>query len=424
MVYFILTSIACISFSLYYCKIKINPLLVFLTSWIFITLLYQLRLSTFQVPLSNDTYALLSFMLLAYTIAFTIGSSLKRNVKTSTHKTVKGTIPDSYIYILTCLWTLGSMSEVIYSKGFPLLWKIVSDSRKYSDFGIPTIHGLLNAIGLTLLLCIFYKVITKQTSNHIILLVILSIIIAFYVALLTRQVLISAVIEFTFVYLLVKKQKPIIYLLFGSFCFIIIFGVLGNIRTGYSEFLRVARLKITLPDWCSGFEWVYMYLTMTVANVNKMVQVITNNAGVGYLFNAYLPSALRHVISFDYSQVPSILASPAFTVSGFFAPFYKALGSWGMVLITCIYGLLGGLFYKIYCYTSIKDNDNNVLYYAIILQITLLSFFDNMLLYLPNIFQLLIVFVLILLYRSDLSPSHSPRHSALDYKRGFCCFRG
>lgn len=109
-----------------------------------------------------------------------------------------------------------------------------------------------------------------------------------------------------------------------------------------------------------------------------------------------VPSAIASLFGIQ-KGVNSIayLVSPAFTVSGFFVGFYQGFKVVGVAVISAIYGALGGLIEKL---RLEKPGDMSDLLFAIVIQITVLSFFDNLLMYLPNSFQIILVLVLYLFH--------------------------
>ena len=167
---------------------------------------------------------------------------------------------------------------------------------------------------------------------------------------------------------------------------------MGNFRTGYEEFLNVALMKEpNINKSLIGFYWTYMYLTMTVSNVNNAVLLDVNGFGLQPIASIYLPTVISNIVFTEKIEIPQYLVTQAFNVSGFFMDFYIGFGNFGVAIISSIYGLLGAYLFK-----KVRKNENekNVLYYAIYLQIILLSFFYNHLLYLPSGFQFIIIFAI------------------------------
>lgn len=368
-----------------------NPVTVFVGSWLAITLLYQLRLSKLQQPLSDDTYGILLLVAVSFALAFFVGYffNIKDKGVSTRFRESRNAIDEKRVTWLFYIWATLSAMEVAYSGGVPLLWLMLGSSKSYFDFGIPSLHGFLNALGLVLLTLSFYLVLTNREKGITRMKAVVFFLLAFYAALVTRQILISAAIQMVIILVLVKKDaipwRIVLPVAVGS---VIVFGLVGNFRTGYDSFFRASMIEKPAGEWASGFYWLYMYTTMTLANVDKMMLMNMDPVGIQHVFQGFLPTVLEKAL-LPATAAPSILVSQNFTVSGFFASSYIGLGSVGVAFMSGAYGVIGALSYK----NMQRDRTaRNLILYAVILQIISLSFFVNMLLYMPNVFQLVIVF--------------------------------
>ncbi|MBQ3309625.1 oligosaccharide repeat unit polymerase [Candidatus Saccharibacteria bacterium] len=386
----------------------LNPVTIYNFVWLVIVLLYQLRISGLQQELSDDTMWLLLLKSVVFTVAFSffylVRMRKKDREKEDKHKaktlSFKEVDYKKILIPLFVVWCVVEIVETIYSGGLPIVWKLVGDSRTYFDYGISTVHGLMNAIGLVIIslsTLLFLKANDRKKKMGYAGIIVL--LLGFYLSLITRQVIISAIIQMFVIYLLVRKpyKKKGFYLKLTSIAVIgvIIFGVIGNFRTGYDNFLDVAVInsEVQLPQPLAGFYWVYMYLTMSLANINNAVVLGINHFGGLYpAARTFLPTVLSRAIFPPETAirvpVPNYLVSQAFNVSGYFIDFYVGMGTLGVVLIAAIYGLLGGI---IYSALRRRMSERNIMLYAVFVQIILLSFFFNHLFYLPSGFQLIII---------------------------------
>lgn len=380
-------------------KRTINPLSIFNAIWLVVILLYQLRLSVLQGKLDEKTIITFIICILLFSVSFIIGNLLlskNKNTKVKENKIIRyNIIKKMYIF-----WIVVEIIETIYSKGLPIIWKITGSAKTYMNYGIPTVHGLMNAIGLCIVILSFYLYMYEKNNynkkNKKLLLIIVSIL-GFSLCLITRQVIVTAIIEIGVIYICFQKRIPWKKIILLSLVGIIVFGIIGNFRTGYQEFLDVAVMKNEqIPKPLIGFYWVYMYLTMTVANVNNAVLLGINGYGITPIASVYIPTVISNLLFSNSSiKVPNYLVTQAFNVSGFFIEFYIAYGNLGVGIISFVYGILGA-----YIFSKIKrdESEKNILYYAIYLQIIVLSFFYNHLLYLPSGFQLVIIFIIFKLF--------------------------
>ncbi|RHX78849.1 O-antigen polymerase [Lactobacillus helveticus] len=387
---FLLTVIGLISY-----RSWLNPVSIFNVVWLVVCFLYGFRLSpNLQAPLENRTCYLLMLGNIIFTISCIVVSkiSIWPTNLSSVYKTKEITFENIQKHFW--IWFVLELFETVYSKGFPIIWALQHNGKTYFDYGIPSVHGFANAYGLTILTILAYQLFKgdyKKQSKKIVTYIL--IILLMYVFMLTRQVIISAIIQIFVVYCFLKRKIPWVKILIWTFLIIIVFGLVGNIRTGYYEFLSVAQMDTKVNPLFVGFYWVYMYLTMTIANLNKLFNMFFTPLGMGYFWSIYLPTALvNSVFKFNNPVDQSnFLVTQAFNVSGYSADAYISIGIMGIVIMAIIYGIIGGL-----CYKKIIRNRSmkNILYYAVYLQIIVLSFFFNQLFYLPSGFQFVIIYFL------------------------------
>lgn len=387
---FLLTVIGLISY-----RSWLNPVSIFNVVWLVVCFLYGFRLSpNLQAPLENRTCYLLMLGNIVFTISCIVVSkiSIWPTNLSSVYKTKEITFENIQKHFW--IWFVLELFETVYSKGFPIIWALQHNGKTYFDYGIPSVHGFANAYGLTILTILAYQLFKgdyKKQSKKIVTYIL--IILLMYVFMLTRQVIISAIIQIFVVYCFLKRKIPWVKILIWIFLIIIAFGLVGNIRTGYYDFLSVAQMDTKVNPLFVGFYWVYMYLTMTIANLNKLFNMFFTPLGMGYFWSIYLPTALvNSVFKFNNPVDQSnFLVTQAFNVSGYSADAYISIGIMGLVIMAIIYGIIGGL-----CYKKIIRNRSmkNILYYAVYLQIIVLSFFFNQLFYLPSGFQFVIIYFL------------------------------
>ena len=375
-------------------KKVINPLSAFNLIWLVVIAMYQLRLSELQDILNDESVITFIICILSFSITFILGYVIK--IKQKERKESDKIIEYDTIKKIFIFWLIIEFIETVWSGGLPILWKIIGSSKTYMNYGIPTLHGLMNSIGLVIIMLSFYLYMYKKQKDNVKdrrLLVILLVVSLFSLCLITRQVIITAIIEMMVIYLYFKVKIPWKKIIIIVCVGVIAFGVIGNFRTGYDEFLDVSLMKNNnIPKSLIGVYWVYMYLTMTVANVNNAVLLGINDYGITPIASVYIPTVISNLLlSNSNIKVPNYLVTRAFNVSGFFIDFYIGYGNLGVAIISAIYGLLGAYTLK---KVTKKQNEKNILYYAIYLQIVLLSFFYNHLLYLPSGFQFVIVYII------------------------------
>lgn len=387
---FILFSLILLGLIIY--KSWLNPISIFNLIWFLVIALYSLRLSpALQLPLDDRTCELLLWSSLLFSISCFLVTkiSIREKKNVCLDKEITFNRINTHFFI----WFILELFETAYSRGLPIIWALRHSGKTYFDYGIPSLHGLANAYGLSILTILAYQLFSgknKKKAKQII--IYIGIILGMYVLMLTRQVIISAILQLFIVYCFVKRKFPIFKIIIGALIGILIFGILGNIRTGYNEFLTIAQIHTNLPPALVGFYWVYMYLTMTLANLNKIFTLAFNPVGIGYFLSIYLPTVIVNLFfKVDSINPANYIVTPAFNVSGYNADAYISLGITGLILMALIYGILGGITYK---KVINERNMKNIIYYAIYFQIMILSFFYNQLFYLPSGFQFIIIFII------------------------------
>lgn len=373
-------------------KSWLNPVSIFNLVWLIVCFLYGFRLSPrLQANLTDHTCYFLILGNVVFTIACIIVNKISVNA-TFISKFEKKEITFENIKRHFWIWFVIEIFETIYSRGFPIIWSLQHNGKTYFDYGIPSFHGFANAYGLSILTILAYLLFKGNNKCASKIRIYIIVFLFMYLLMLTRQVIISAIIQIFVVYCFLKKKVPVVKIVLISLIIIIAFGLLGNARTGYSEFLNVADIDTNIHPVFVGFYWVYMYLTMTIANLNKLFNMTFSPLGVGYFCSIYLPTIIANLLFKTGSVDQSVyLVTQAFNVSGYNADAYISLGLIGIVIMALIYGALGGGLYK---KLVRKRNMKNIIYCAIYIQIIVLSFFSNQLFYLPSGFQFIIIYLL------------------------------
>ena len=355
------------------------------------------------MELDNETYIVFFAMLASFTILYFLGYCLRMRERPAVHRRFSVDAPR--VIALFQFWAVVELIEVAYSGGVPAFWYLIGNGKTYFDFGIPSVHGAMNALGLVILMLVVHLLVNGELKNRKKLIAVAVTILAFYLLLITRQVLVSAAVEMVIVALMEKPtlvSKKVIPLLISG---VLLFGIVGNLRTGYEAFIYVSLISTDVPPVFIGFYWVYMYFTMTIANINSIVTSTFTPVGLQAL-SSYIPSVFDFMLPSAGSDSSAFYVTQAYNQSGFFYDFYYGFGLPGVVCISGLYGWLGGILYRKY---STEHSVRSILCCAIASQIIILSFFANMLLYLPSGFQLIIVMLIFRRKRSLLPVSFRNR---------------
>lgn len=392
---YIFISLIFIFLSIKVTKKILNPIFIFVGTWLAIIVLYQFELSNWQYNLIDDSYITFIINIMAFTISYLLVYIFKRKkiIQNNENKDDKNVIVDfNFIKKMFIFWIIIEIIETIYSGGIPIIWKLVGSSKTYASYGIPTVHGLMNSISLVIMLLSYYLYLKENRKNKKLLLIIGTIIL-FDLMIITRQVIVSALIELFVIYIFFNKKIPVYKLLIIVSFLVIGFGLIGNIRTGSDNFIYVSSFKNeNINKFLIGFYWVYMYFTMSIANINNAIYLGINQYGLYPIMKNYLPTVFSNII-FENSNIiiPNYLVTKAFNVSGYFINFYLAFGNLGVLIISSIYGVLGGIITN---KNRNESSEKNLLYMSVYIQIIILSFFENHLFYLPSGFQFFLIFLI------------------------------
>ncbi len=392
---YIFISLIFIFLSIKVTKKILNPIFIFVGTWLAIIVLYQFELSNWQYNLIDDSYITFIINIMAFTISYLLVYIFKRKkiIQNNEKKDDKNVIVDfNFIKKMFIFWIIIEIIETIYSGGIPIIWKLVGSSKTYASYGIPTVHGLMNSISLIIMLLSYYLYLKENRKNKKLLLIIGTIIL-FDLMIITRQVIVSALIELFVIYIFFNKKIPVYKLLIIVSFLVIGFGLIGNIRTGSDNFIYVSSFKNeNINKFLIGFYWVYMYFTMSIANINNAIYLGINQYGLYPIMKNYLPTVFSNII-FENSNIiiPNYLVTKAFNVSGYFINFYLAFGNLGVLIISSIYGVLGGIITN---KNRNESSEKNLLYMSVYIQIIILSFFENHLFYLPSGFQFFLIFLI------------------------------
>ena len=354
----------------------------------FVTLLlYSFMLSDIQQELSNMTLLIYWLSLIFFNIPVIL-LSLKQKYNVGIFSRPKHRPIRKFKYrvpsesMLIALVIAFFLVQVIYSKGFPVLWKLTGSDKTYFDFGIPSITGLYYGFIITVGAWSLFK---KRSILRFVCLFIAILIIS-------RQVIISIFLEgILFKLLTLKKNKWKFYrvILVLAVVGIFAFALIGNFRTGEADFLRVAKFKDSTNSIPTAFKWIYSYMCFSVSNFNNLVSMTSGNVNHGAsMINELTPTVLTNMLNIKEVFTDNFLVSLNFTVSTYMPPIYLDFGVFGICLFTFILGLV-----SILLFNALQKNKSLRLYlaYCVLTHNILLLFFNNMFLYLPILSQFIFI---------------------------------
>ncbi len=367
---------------------NINPVIFFIAPWLFCFLLLTLDITEFTSDIDIIEAVLFSSAGLIPAVFLYWLLSFIYPIKKNTHVIYVDTDVVTYTlrpfyYLFLSILTF----EFIYFGYIPIISMLRGADVTHFDFGLPGIHGFLYALGSALATIeggLF--IIARRYAS----LINISFLLACFILLVTRKIVLTIFIQFFILYVYINGLKGLFRLFLLSFALILIFGLIGDIRTGRDLFLSLSALKIDYPDWLpSGFIWFYIYLITPLLNYVQMVKLTNSDFIVLDLFSWLIPPRVLAIFTgendksaFNFENEWQI--SGAFNIASGFSSIYPTLGGhMGVVFFSLI---IGFLLYKIRQPKSFSE-----LMLAIVINgCALLMVFNNNFLSLNNIFQIVI----------------------------------
>jgi oligosaccharide repeat unit polymerase len=372
-------------------KIK-NPILLFVIIWLFVLFIYSKRYSLVLTTLTNDTKIYVILACLCFVLSYFFVSAIFHRNKTVGNKTFsQNTNIQSGLNKVLVTWVFFTIIEITYFKGLPLLGilGLGGDSGAYTEWGIPSLHGFLNAMIILLSNYFIYFFIKTKDKKYIYFFILC---IFWPILLITRQMLLSMIIQASFIYILIKeiKVKSIILFLCVSILVIYIFGVVGDLRSGSEAFLEIVQPSDEYPSWLpSGFLWVYVYMVSPLNNVNfNLGKYPDFNFDLTPLVSPLFPSFIRDKF-FSYSnQFNFQLVNDNLNVSTMFPTYLSSFGYFGSLIFYFILGLV--ISFALLKFQSRNANIGWVFFLAIIFHNLIFSVFVDFFFNLIFIFQIIL----------------------------------
>lgn len=369
----------------------INPIFVFNGVWLICFLFLSMNLSKYYTNKINEQTTLIFVLVfLIFNLSFYISYNIRHfNSKGLSIKLIHKKNKKNYILTLFYIWLLLIIVETIYCRGVPIIWQFQGSSKTYADYGIPSLHGFVNSLSWFILLISFIYYLEKKDSKILQIIIIINVV---YIILFARQSIITEIIQLTVIFAYKRKLKYKKLLYIGIFT-ILIFGIIGSIRTDLDHLIYTSGLKIhNFPFFLSGFIWVYMYLMTPLANIINIIEI--NNIftyGLASL-SSFLPTVIVKMFNFNIPDTKNMLISQTYNVSTSFDVLFIDFGIIGILIFILFLGINGG---KLYRKLTENSNDSRTLCnYSVYIGILALTFFSNMLLSLPIVTQYIYINVL------------------------------
>jgi oligosaccharide repeat unit polymerase len=379
-----------------------NPVLAFSVVWVITLILVGLRLTSNIEPLRVSTLFLVLLNLVSSLIIYF--SVEKMFIRTGSYDQKENAINGSskkFVKVTLVLWFVGTLIDIAYSQGVPIVWAIVGSAKDYTDFGIPTFHGIINAFFLFSVSAIFlFHLQTNEVRFRNIFIFLLF----WPIIMLGRGIMISLVVQFLGIYLLYSKTKisglvTSIRYVFIALVVILVFGYIGDLRGSQNPFsyLVTERSEKFFNALPSGFLWIYIYITTGINNVNYSIDTVQPGWTVYYSVLNLLPSVFRTSLDrYELNDSLFALIDSNLNTSSFYSGFISDFGIYGGFFGGVILQLIASIFYLF----AKKLNKGYLISYSILYQCLILSVFYDLLFLLPYIFQIIVATLFATTYRN------------------------
>ena len=361
----------------------VSPAVMALSPWVFVHLLYSLRATTNLVPIPNQIAGLFITVAVGMLLLQAFISSQKRTAINSC-RPFSLFILNKYIRYIGLLWILSTIFEIAYSGGLPVIWAFNGSEKDYTNFGIPSLHGVLNGLYFFLIGGIAINYLMQPTTYTKWYLIAL---ICWPVLMLGRGILLTSLIQLLVLYLFIRGMKLAVFAKAIAIGLIAVvgFGVIGDIRGRESPFryLVAKQYEAAFDALPSGFLWVYVYATAPLANYAFNAETVQPDGQFAYSSINLVPSLLRtdsleRADNFEF-------VDQNLNVSTIFASSHSDFGYLGDASLSCLL-----IVYSFYWYTKLLSSPIYILPYTMICAVLIFSTFYNLFLLYPYLFSTIV----------------------------------
>jgi oligosaccharide repeat unit polymerase len=371
-------------------SLLLHPLTIFSVVWLGVVCLYSMHLSKLLLYPTQQVVKITLIIWIpfaAVVLVYTLFRHILVWLYPSFRKlpTVDFTKLERRLTVWFRVWIVISIIEIIVSGGIPLLWLIQHSDKTYMDFGISSVHGLVNSLLLAIGLCRFALFLLTGKRRH---LIVPLFILVWSLIVVTRNMLLVSLIEFGILFFRLKPIQPktILKLTAGVVCVILAFGAIGDYRSGSSDLIRLwAQPTEEYPEWLpSGVLWAYIYISTPINNLVYTSEVVqpVDRLTFPNTSATLFPSILRNIIYGNEvgSAESGELVASTFNVSTAYIGPFQDYGFLGIALFSIIIAVACLIFW-------FRRSLGDILIFSVLAQCLALSLFFNHFFYLPIISQ-------------------------------------
>jgi hypothetical protein len=207
--------------------------------------------------------------------------------------------------------------------------------------------------------------------------------------LVSRGTLFVLVAECVVIYLRLRRVRWTSFVRLAALAavLLLVFGYVGDLRSGADAFRDLAQPTPEFPDWApSGLLWAYIYITTPMNNLLYTMHLAhpIYNPLLPNTAATLFPTIIRNMIYGQQGSVDAISGSrvvDALNVSTAYVSPFQDMGRLGMIGFSALSATLCEAFWR-------KNGFRNMFCFAVFTQALMLSLFYNLLFALPILGQL------------------------------------
>jgi hypothetical protein len=242
-------------------SLLLHPFVIFSSVWLGVALLYSLHLSKM---LQYSTREVFTYIWVPYAVIVALCTLFRCFLnpyyfRKTTRSVVNLALLETKLKTWFEVWVLVSLVEIYVSGGLPIGWLFTGNTKTYVDFGIPSLHGVVNALLTAIALCRFSLFLLTGKKRHLYIPIFA---LLWSVIAITRQLMLVSLIEFALIFLQIRpiRWATFVKIAAGFLVFVLGFGFIGDLRQGSPDgFRALAQPSEDYPEWFpSGFLWAYI----------------------------------------------------------------------------------------------------------------------------------------------------------------------
>ena len=371
----------------------LNPAFMYAATWVFVLFIYSLRLSYLLDPIELATAVLVLGTSASFIAGWMLESLPHRGRLAAANINLDALAPvinsprvGRRLKAIWIIFFLGISFEIAFFGGVPFLSLIGTGDLTYGDFGIPGFHGVLNALFYTGCIATFTRVLLGSSKRARLLWVTS---IAYPILMVSRQVLISVLVQYLFIYFSIRRPSPRILVRTGILFIatLLVFGYVGDARSGRDAIIYIAAPTFDYPDWLpSAFIWVYIYLASPLNNVNHNIDIAPNYFPLETA-GTFIPSFARDdFLAASGATQQWDLVATELNVSSLLQSFLTDFGVGGAIVFTLLCGVAFSRLRR-------RAATSAAAFFMVIVVLhgLALSFFTNLLFHLVFVFEMVAI---------------------------------